>query len=143
MSTGLPVFDTTVQETNLWLKDLEGRLEVSRHQAYTALRTTLHVLRDRLPPETALNFADQLPMLLRGMFIEGWSLVGKPTGEHTAKAFLERIEQNLPQSFPADADRIARMVFQTLRARMDLGEIDKIIDHLPKPIAELWFGAFV
>jgi len=143
MSTGLPVFDATIQDTNLWLKDLENRLGVSRHAAYAALRVTLHVLRDRLPPQTALHFADQLPLLLRGVFTEGWSLIDKPTGERSLEAFLARIEEGLPKGYPADPGRVAQMVFQTLRARMDLGEIDKVIDHLPKPIARLWFEAIV
>jgi len=47
MSTGLSVFDTTVQETNLWLKALMGHLHRDdRHLAYLALRGVLHALRD-------------------------------------------------------------------------------------------------
>ena len=30
MTTGLDVFDTTVQETNLWLKDVMERIEIGR-----------------------------------------------------------------------------------------------------------------
>ena len=51
MSTGLPVFDTTVQESNLWLKDAMEHLHTEdRHLAYLALRGTLHALRDRIGP---------------------------------------------------------------------------------------------
>ena len=138
MSTGLPVFDRTVQETNAWLKDLEQRLGSSRHHAYAALRATLHALRDRLPPETALHFAAQLPLLLRGVYIEGWSLTDKPTGERTAEAFEDRIAAALAPGFPYDAEMIARAVFQTIRDQMDLGEVDKVMAHLPLPIRELW-----
>lgn len=47
MSTGLAVFDETIQESNGWLKQLESNLvPCSREQAYHGLRAALHVLRD-------------------------------------------------------------------------------------------------
>ena len=43
MTTGLDVFDTTVQETNLWLKDVMERIGTyDRHSAYSTLRAVLH-----------------------------------------------------------------------------------------------------
>ena len=44
-ATGLDVFDTTVQKTNIWLNDLMKVLGwQDRHKAYLALRATLHAL---------------------------------------------------------------------------------------------------
>ena len=78
-TTGLPVFDTTVQETNLWLKAvMDGLHTDDRHLAYLALRATLHALRDRLGPENAVHLAAQLPMLVRGLYYEGWRLAASP-----------------------------------------------------------------
>ncbi len=52
MSTGLAVFDTTVQQSNEWLKAIEARLQpCGLGQAYGAFRAVTHVLRDRLPME--------------------------------------------------------------------------------------------
>ena len=83
-TTGLPVFDTTVQETNLWLKAIMEALHTDdRHLAYLALRATLHALRDRLGPENAVHLAAQLPMLLRGLYYEGWRLAASQTKERT------------------------------------------------------------
>lgn len=138
MSTGLPVFDRTVQESNQWLRDLEGRLQVSRHQAYGALRATLHTLRDRLPPETAMHFSAQLPMLLRGLFAEGWSLTEHDKRPRTVAAFLEDLGERLAPGFPLGPATVAREAFQTLRRQMDLGEVDKVLDHLPRSVRELW-----
>ena len=138
MTTGLPVFDRTLQQTNLWLKDLELALGASRHQAYAALRATFHALRDRLPPETAMNFAAQLPILLRGVYGEGWSLAERPAKPRTFPSFLVDVDSGLAPGFPYSAERVAREVFQVIRSQMDLGEVDKVMDHLPKPIRELW-----
>jgi uncharacterized protein (DUF2267 family) len=51
-ATGLDVFDTTLQKTNSWLQDLMQALNwTDRHMAYSALRATLHALRDHLTVE--------------------------------------------------------------------------------------------
>lgn len=48
-STGLQVFDSTLQKTNLWLKEVMAELGWDdRHAAYLAVRSVLHALRDRL-----------------------------------------------------------------------------------------------
>jgi uncharacterized protein (DUF2267 family) len=66
-TTGLDVFDTTVQKTNNWLNDLMQVLRwPDKHKVYLALRTTLHALRDRLTVEEVAHLGAQLPMLIRG-----------------------------------------------------------------------------
>ena len=41
--TGLEVFDSTIHQTNVWLKAIMDRLDTDdRHRAYLALRATLH-----------------------------------------------------------------------------------------------------
>ena len=62
-SSGLAVFDTTLQKTNAWLKEVMDELGSSdRHQAYLALRAVLHALRDRLTVEEVAQLGAQLPM---------------------------------------------------------------------------------
>ncbi|MGD9502865.1 MAG: DUF2267 domain-containing protein, partial [Methyloceanibacter sp.] len=90
MSTGLDTFDKTVQESSLWLKDVMERLNTTdRHHAYSTLRAVLHALRDRIGAESAAHLAAQLPMLLRGLFYEGWDPPGKPTKVRHERAFIE------------------------------------------------------
>ncbi len=72
-------FDTAVQKGNLWLKDIEkaGKLR-SRFQAYAVLRCVLHALRDCLPPAEAVKFSAQMPLLVKGVFFDGWKVTPKP-----------------------------------------------------------------
>ncbi len=70
-TTGLKAFDTTVEKTNLWLKEIMAEMGTNdRHRAYLALSAVLHALRDRLPMEEAIQLGAQLPMLIRGLFYE-------------------------------------------------------------------------
>jgi len=61
------VFGTTLQKTNLLLKQLGDTLHWDdHHKAYHGLRAVLHALRDRLPVPEAAHLGAQLPMLVRG-----------------------------------------------------------------------------
>jgi len=138
-TTGLPVFDTTVQETNLWLKALMERLHTDdRHIAYLALRGTLHTLRDRLPPENAVHLAAQLPMLVRGLYFEGWHMAGTPTQERTRADFFDHVRGELPKGSLLDPNLAARAVFGVMWEKLDIGEVGKVIERLPPDLQELW-----
>lgn len=135
----LSVFDTTLQDTNGWLKDIEEELAgASRHDAYAALRAVLHALRDRLPAQAAVNFAAQLPMLIRGIYFEGWTLPDKPDRSHSVDEFAQRIAASLPPQFPFDERACARAVFAAITRRMSEGEPEKVMAQLPEPIRALW-----
>jgi uncharacterized protein (DUF2267 family) len=139
MTTGLSVFDTTVQETNLWLKAIMEALRTDdRHLAYLALRATLHALRDRLGPEHAVHLAAQLPMLVRGLYYEGWRLAASQTRERTRVDFLEHMRGELPRGSAIDPNVAARAVFGVMWAKLDLGEVGKILDRLPEELKDLW-----
>ncbi len=138
MSTsGLPVFDHTVQETNAWLKAVAEELQLDRHEAYIALRAVLHALRDRLPPEVAVHFGAQLPMLMRGFYYESWRLTGKPTKDRHIDEFADHVLKELPPKFPLDALTVCRGVFEALWEKLDPDEFAKLMDHLPLSLRTL------
>jgi uncharacterized protein (DUF2267 family) len=136
---GVAALDHTIQETNIWLKALAEKLHFEdRHHAYSALRAVLHALRDRLTPETAVHLGAQLPMLVRGLYYDGWHMAGKPTRDHSAQDFADHVVQQLPPRFPIDPLTVTRAVFGILWERLDPGESAKVIDHLPVPLRALW-----
>jgi uncharacterized protein (DUF2267 family) len=139
MSTGLAVFDTTVQQSNEWLKAIEVRLQpCNRGEAYGAFRAVTHVLRDRLPVEGVLGLSAQLPILLRGVFLEGWRPGDGPTNLRHPSALAEAVEALLPTDFPREALGAARAVLQVLAERLDAGEVEKLLAYLPVSLRPLW-----
>ncbi|MEX0704092.1 MAG: DUF2267 domain-containing protein [Planctomycetales bacterium] len=138
-ATGLETFDSTLQTTNIWLAELMDELEwEDRHRAYHAFRVVLHALRDRLPVNETAHLAAQLPMLVRGIFFEGWHPAGKPLKERSREEFLAHIEKSYPFDFEADVENIARAVFSVLEKHVTPGEIDDVKQALPAPVRKLW-----
>jgi uncharacterized protein (DUF2267 family) len=143
MTTGLGVFDTTVQQTNLWLKDIMERIETDdRHFAYQVLRGTLHMIRDRIGPENAVHFGAQLPMLIRGLYYEGWHMAHTPTRTRRLMDFIDDIEQDARQDFGPNREEMVRAAFQTIADHIDAGEVDKLIKAFPEDLKSLWEEEF-
>jgi uncharacterized protein (DUF2267 family) len=137
-TTGVTSLDHTVQETNTWLKAVDEQLGLeNRHHAYNALRAVLHALRDRLSPEVAAKLGAQLPILVRGIYYEGWHMAGTPTKDRHLQEFVDHILEELPPQFPLDALTVARGIYEILWEKLDPGEFEKLMNHLPVPLRNL------
>ena len=143
-TTGLDVFDKTIQETNLWLKDIMGELGTDdRRVAFGALRATLHAMRDRIGPENAVHIGAQLPMLLRGAFYEGWHPAATPTRERHLADLIEHVAAELPRGSNSNPAEAARACFATMGRSLDRGEMKKLRGLLPHEILNLWPDALL
>ena len=139
--TGLDVFDSTIQRTNAWLKELMQELNWSDHRkTYLAFRSVLHALRDHLPVNDAISFGQQLPMLVRGFYFEGWNPTGKPLPLGARNDFLSVISNSL--AFDGDStsnpEIVARAVFRLLDRKVTDGEIEDVQHLVPTALFDLW-----
>jgi uncharacterized protein (DUF2267 family) len=141
MSTGLDVFDTTVQQTNLWLKELMERLGLDRKHAYRVLSATLHAVRDRVGPESAAHLGAQLPILLRGVYYEGWHVAGTPTKVRHKEDFLDYVSGDVFRGLGIEPEQAVRAVFQVMANKLDPGEVEKLIRLFPNELRNLWPAA--
>lgn len=137
--TGLAVFDTTLHETNAWLKTVNEKLGWGdRRLAYHALRSTLQTLRDRVPPDLAANLAAHLPMLVRGIYYEGWTPSSTPQPLRTQEAFLAAVESRYGHAEPVAFDELARAVFATLNDNVPAPQVEKVRTALGEELRALW-----
>jgi uncharacterized protein (DUF2267 family) len=138
-NTGLEIFDTTLQETHHWLKIVMEELKTDdRHVAFAVLRAGLHALRDRIGPVNAVHLGAQLPMLLRGAYYEGWRPGAEPSRERHVEEFLKHVAANLPRNSQVGAEAVAQATFRALAECVDTGEVQKVINLLPREMGLLW-----
>ena len=137
----VPAFESTLNKTNAWLKDLLAELgwsESDYQRAYHALRAVLHALRDRLTIEEATDLSAQLPMLIRGFYFEGWNPAKTPRSDRTVDEFLMRIADEFADDISVDTEAITRAVFRVLKTHISAGEIEHVAHSLPVQISQLW-----
>lgn len=131
----------TVQKTELWMSHIARNLHTEDERvAYHALRSVLHALRDRLSVEDAAALGAQLPMLLRGLYYEGWHPHGKPLRVRDAEEFMEVVADEIARhaEHHLDPKRAIASVFAELEAQIDSGEIEKIRRVLPPSVRALF-----
>jgi uncharacterized protein (DUF2267 family) len=142
--TNIEVFDSTVQKTNEWLRDIARELgDDNRRHAYLALRGTLHAIRDFLPIEESAHLSAQLPLLVRGIYFEGWNPSNTPEEDRSRESFLSRTEHALERALwnedhKIDPEHAVRAVLRVVSDRISAGEIEQVRHVLPEPIRELW-----
>lgn len=136
--TGFRGFDHTVQETNHWLHEIAEEIgNPDRRIAYHALRGVLFALRDRVTVEEVLNLSAQLPLLIRGIYFEGYKVAGKPEKYH-ADEFLARVSRELHKVGPANPEKATQVVLRILDRHVSRGETNDLYYSLPKDIRRLW-----
>lgn len=126
----LEVLETTVQKTHQWIDSLAEAAHLDSHTAYQALRAVLQTLRDRLPAPEAAHLAAQLPLLVRGIFYEGYRPTEVPE-RLSRQEFLDRIAESIVSERLADPVEVTNQVFALLERFLGCGELEKIGSVLP------------
>jgi uncharacterized protein (DUF2267 family) len=137
----LDAIERTVQKTQLWLHGICDELRVKDERvAYHALRAVLHAIRDRLSVEEAGALGAQLPLLVRGIYYEGWHAHGKPLRLRKAEDFLQLVQDNLAQDTELELEprRALEAVFAILQMHLDPGAVDKLFRELPPDVQTLF-----
>ncbi|MET7668301.1 DUF2267 domain-containing protein [Micromonospora luteifusca] len=133
----ISAFESSLDKTNLILKDIEnayGWPKDRRNQSYAALRTVLHLLRDRLPVDESVEFAQQLPVLVRGIYFDGWVPSDVPI-KLNRDDFLYEVRQGFPYDVEGGPERVTQVVLDTLRRHVTQGEWQDVKDTMPKDLA--------
>lgn len=93
----LEALDAAVHESELWLRSMMRYLGTDDRQiAWTALRATLHAVRDYCNPDDAARVGSRLPMPLRGLYYEGWHADAAPAWPRRAQTFVARVGERIP-----------------------------------------------
>ncbi|MEQ8821652.1 MAG: DUF2267 domain-containing protein [Sumerlaeia bacterium] len=145
MTTTLPVttLDETIHKTQIWLKDLTNRTGFrDEEEAFKAIRAVLHSVRDRITINEAAHLGAQLPILLRGVYYEGWRPTDTPKTTRDKEGFLEMVREELHRNaIQIDPEIASSAVFRLLNDHLSEGLQEDVKSMLPKEVRELWEGA--
>ncbi|MEU4681180.1 DUF2267 domain-containing protein [Micromonospora sp. NPDC023737] len=135
----ISAIESSLDKTNLILKDIEkayGWPKEQRNQSYAALRTVLHLLRDRMPVQESVEFAQQLPVVVRGIYFDGWKPSDVPV-KLNREDFLYEVRQGFPYDVEGGTERVVQVVLDTLRRHVTQGEWEDVKDTMPRDLARM------
>lgn len=132
--------ETSLQKTNEWLHEIcDGLKTDDRHSAYAALRGALHALRDYLSVDEIAQLGAQLPLVVRGIYYEGWDPGSNTPRARGRDAFMDRFHREMRGHNELwDTENIARVAFAVIAKHVAAGEIRQIVHQLPAGVRELW-----
>jgi uncharacterized protein (DUF2267 family) len=139
-STGLDVFDKTLQTTHIWLDELMQEIGPDRQVAWHVLGAVLRAVRDRVPVGLAVHLGSQLPIMVRGAYYDQWHAPGQTLEDppRSLDAFLGPIAQQLSNIRPVNVREATRAVFDILSRHVNRGQIQKVRDAMPEQVRALW-----
>lgn len=135
-------FEKYAARGNEFVNLVRQDLGISRDKASRIIQAVLHALRNRLTHEESFQLMAQLPLALKGIYVDGWKFGREFTRIHSLEDFLEEIrnEDGGLAGFDfgnnAKAELAAGSVFRALKNFISEGEMKDVVDVLPTELKE-------
>ena len=124
----------------------EVAIEMQSDNLQKALRITkavLHALRDRLPADSAIEFGQGLPMLIKGIYFDQYDVSETPVIIRSQQGFIDFVREKNAQMAdvdfldPQDVIIALQSVFAVLENTLDYYQVKQVKQQLPKEIQHL------
>lgn len=138
--TSIPSFTQAAQQAQQWVNELAADLNWNERHAYGLLRAVLHTMRDWLSLEEAADLSAQLPLLLRGVYFEGWNPSISPVSKRSKHDFILSLTKRLGHDADVEIDKAITAVFGLLDRHISHGEIVQVRNSMKKSLRQLWPG---
>ena len=139
MTIGIPLLDGAAEQAIIWLNEVQATAHSpDRQHAYRLLRATLHTLRDWVNADQAADLGAQLPILIRGIYYEGWNPSATPRHPHGKANFVASVQADFATDPIRNPDLQIGAVFAVLNRHIAAGHLMQMCDELPKPLRGLW-----
>lgn len=135
-------FEQYASEGNRIINEVTHQLGTDRDHAARVTRAVLHAIRDRIPPDDAIQFAQGLPMALKGVFIDRYDPSKTPVTIRHKEKFIDFVRSKNPSAAADFPDRESvidalQAVFYVLENNMSYGQVQQIKNMLNIEIANL------
>lgn len=140
MSTGYrSSIDHTVQLTHEWVKQIDDEIGWDdTNRSYRLMRATLRSLRDILPLDEAVQFGAQLPLLVKGLYYDGWNPSATPVKGRNKADFIAMVGKDFTTDPLGEPEAAIGAVFSVLNSRISPGEIEDVRGALRRHLRDLW-----
>lgn len=136
---GLKIIDGSVQQANIWINAVDAATGwENKQRAYRLLRSVLHAVRDHLSVDEAAQLAAQMPVLIRGIYYDGWNPSKTPAKLRTRDAFLDRVQAAFETDPLGDAPMAVAAVMAVLRAHVSAGEMADVETGFTEEVRSLF-----
>ena len=137
--TGIKSLDHSPEGAAEWINQVSEWLGgVDMGRAYLLLRTVLHAVRDWLNVDEAAQLAAQMPLLIKGVYFDGWNPSATPVSNRGKKDFVKRIESAFAKDPLDDVEGAISAVFALLEEKISPGEIDDVRNSMKQDLRDLW-----
>src|SRR5438046_9950878 len=126
---GLETIESTTQKTHEWIARIAEALHMEKRDAWKSLRAVLQTLRERLPLDLAVHFGAQLPMLVRGLYYEGWEPSKVPI-KMSREEFPAGWQSRVIAGRVIDPEEIVQAVMLVIADHIGDGEMEKVMPSM-------------
>lgn len=136
-------FEKYVSKGNEFINSLDTALgSKGREHASRVLRSIFRALRSRLSPEQSIHLLAQLPIILKGVYVDGWKW---HKGERPIENLYDFLHEMMMEDGKAawrdfaseqDAYFALRAFFQTINQYISAGEMEDLLSIFPYQLRE-------
>ncbi|CAN5468787.1 hypothetical protein BH23BAC1_BH23BAC1_23280 [soil metagenome] len=127
------------------MNELAQNLGPPEDQDTTAriLKAVMHSIRDRIAIGENLDFLSQLPMFLKGIYVEQWKYYDQVERIDSLEGFKNKVkreqEKYVEREFDWDisTEDIIKTVFNSLEQYVTAGQIEHLRNMLPQELKQL------
>lgn len=136
-------FERYVHDANKYFKDLTQEIKPAEdiNRVFIVWRAVMHTLRDRIHMGESLDLLSQLPMILKGLYVENWQYHEQSSLQYETLEEMVRQVEELQSKYGEDqfnweisTEDIITVILSSLDPYISQGQWDHIKAQLPEGI---------
>lgn len=139
-------FDKFAKDANQYINELAREVGHAEEKSRTLIlwRAVMHTIRDRIHIGECIQFMDPLPMIFKGVYIEGFNYSEKPALDFdTKEEMIQQVEKHQEiygeEKFPwaKSTEELISIVLNSLKRFMNENQLNHIKNQMPKEVKEM------
>lgn len=138
-------FNNAVHETENYINTLATALNHPNEPKRVLIiwRAVMHSVRDRIHPGESFDIIAPLPIILKGVYVQGWKYHPTPPLKYMSLEEMKSAVKNAQnhygeRSFPWEesTETIIAITLNSIRGYLPKEQMDKILNQMPKEVAQ-------